>query len=135
MSASPSHDLQRAIYQLLAADPALLGEGAVIYDHPPGDASLPLILLGADRVRDASDKTMRGWLHDLGIEVFTAYQGHGQAKRLLAMIEAALDGAVLGLNGAGVLWLRFQAAETFMGADDPGMRGRMRLQARTVAFD
>ena len=134
MSASPSYDLQRALFQILAADPVLLGEGAVIYDHPADDGTLPLILLGADRVRDASDTTMRGWRHDLTIEVFTAYRGHAQAKRLLAMVEAALHGAVLGLNGAGALWLRFQGAETFMAPEDPGMRGRMRLQARTVAL-
>jgi len=114
MSYGSAAALQAAVYQRLIADAALQAlVGDAIYDAvPPGTATGTYVSLGPEDVRDASDKTGDGAMHDFVVSVVTDEAGFATAKAVAAAVSDALVDAPLVLaRGALVaLWfLRGQA--------------------------
>lgn len=112
MSYGVSAALQAAIYQALAADPALVAlVGGAIYDVVPA-GTLPgtYVSLGPEDVRDRSDKTGRGSDHRLTVSVVTEAAGFQQAKAVAGVIADALDGAAPPLSRGRIVTLRFLRA-------------------------
>lgn len=113
MSYAMSAALQSAIFTALASDTVLaelVGDG--IYDALPTGA-LPEIFvsLGREKVRDASDQSGNGALHNLEISVITSLPGFAGAKRVAAAVSDALHGADLTLARGRLVFLRFERAE------------------------
>ena len=88
MSYGAAQALQAAVYQDLAAAPALAG--VAIYDAvPPGPAGT-FVLVGPEEVRDASDKTGQGAEHLLAISVISDAFGFQTAKAIAGAITDRL---------------------------------------------
>ncbi|KCV83503.1 hypothetical protein ATO10_02045 [Actibacterium atlanticum] len=112
MSYGATAALQAAVYQKLVAD-APLGAlvGSAIYDAVPS-GSLPetYVTLGAEDVRDRSDKTGGGALHVFTVSVISTAAGYEDAKLAAAAISDALVDADLSLSRGELVFLRFARA-------------------------
>ncbi len=113
MTFALSRALQTAIFQHLAADPALSAlVGPHVYDAmPPGPRPSLYVALGPETVRDRSDGTGRGAEHDLAIAVVTDESGFSRAKEVAAAVSDALIDADLPLSRGRLLWLLFLRAQ------------------------
>jgi hypothetical protein len=113
MSYAMSAALQSAIFSALASDSMLtdlVGDG--IYDAvPTGVLPETYVSLGREKVRDASDQSGNGALHNLEISVFTSLPGFSGAKKVAAAVSDILHGADLTLARGRLVFLRFERAE------------------------
>lgn len=113
MSYGVSSALQAAVYGQLSNDPDLTGlVGTAIYDALPSGALPPLyVVLGAEDVRDASDKTGGGALHEFTVTVVTESAGFSTAKTAAAAVSDALVDADLTLTRGALVSLNFHKAK------------------------
>jgi hypothetical protein len=121
MSYAMSAALQTAIYQRLIGDPTLTGlVGSAIFDAlPAGDVPPLYVTLGPETVRDQSDKTGAGALHELSILVVTQSAGFTQAKEAAAAVSDALVDAELSLTRGSLVSLNFlKASAARVGSGD-----------------
>ncbi|WP_333713722.1 DUF3168 domain-containing protein [Yoonia sp.] len=112
MSYAVAAALQTAIYDRLTGDAAVGGlVGDAVYDALP-DGALPAlyVILGAEDVRDASDKTGGGAEHRLVISVVTERAGFAAAKAVAAAVSDALVDADLTLTRGRLVALHFVKA-------------------------
>jgi hypothetical protein len=112
MSYAAAGALQAAVFAHLTSHAPLTALiGSAIYDALPG-GSLPALyaVLGAEGVRDRSDKTGAGADHDLTISVVTATSGFASAKAAAALICDRLIDAPLTLTRGRLVGLSFQRA-------------------------
>ena len=112
MSYAMAAALQEAVFGALASDPTLVGfVGADIYDAlPPGPLPSIYVMLGAENVRDRSDRTGAGALHELTISVVTDSAGFQSAKQAGAAICDVLDEPALVLSRGRLVGLSFLKA-------------------------
>ncbi len=123
MSYALSSALQSAVYDLLRADPALgLVIGPHVYDALPS-ASVPAtyVLLGPERVRDASDQTEQGAVHDFVVSVVSTASGFAEAKQAAAAICDCLAASQPTLSRGYLTGLSFLKAEATR-SDTSGVR-------------
>ncbi|MCK0094217.1 DUF3168 domain-containing protein [Yoonia sp. F2084L] len=113
MSYGVAAALQRAVFQRLRADSALDAlVGVHIYDALPTGALPPLyVVLGAEDVRDASDKTGAGAWHQFTVTVVTQSAGFATAKAAAAAVSDALIDAPLALDRGSLVSLHFLKAK------------------------
>lgn len=112
MSYAVSAALQVALFDRLRADPAVQAVvGDAVYDALP-EGPLPelYVVIGAEDVRDASDKTGRGAEHRLLISVVTQRAGFAMAKQAAAAVSDALIDAPMPLARGALVALRFVKA-------------------------
>ncbi|WP_428410013.1 DUF3168 domain-containing protein [Hyphococcus sp.] len=128
-------ELQKAVYQALAADAAIkaeVGEPARIFDDPPPDAIFPYLTLGEARATDW--KGVDGGLeHDLRLYVFSRYAGRREVKRILSAVYDALHEAALTLSGHDLVNIRFVFADAFRRTDGETYQGVARFRAVTMS--
>ncbi|PID37131.1 MAG: hypothetical protein CR993_01700 [Rhodobacterales bacterium] len=112
MSYGVSVALQQAVFQHLAADAALGALiGGAIYDAvPPGIIAGTYVALGPEDVREASDVTGHGALHEITISVVTDAAGFTAAKAVAAAVSDALVDATLPLSRGTLVYLNFHRA-------------------------
>lgn len=113
MSYGVSAALQAAVYQALTNDAGLnaMLNGAV-YDALPAGVLPPLyVILGSEDVKDASDKTGGGALHEFTVTVVTESAGFASAKVAAAAVSDALVGASLPLTRGTLVALNFYKAK------------------------
>ncbi|HGG06640.1 MAG TPA: DUF3168 domain-containing protein [Aliiroseovarius sp.] len=112
MSYGVSAALQQAVYQRLQADSALTAlVGSAIYDAaPPGIVSGTYVSLGPEDVRDRSDGTGHGALHQITVSVVTDEAGFNGAKQVAAAVGDALMDATLILSRGSLVYLNFYRA-------------------------
>lgn len=113
MSYGVSAALQVAVYQALTNDAGLnaMLNGAV-YDALPAGVLPPLyVILGSEDVKDASDKTGGGALHEFTVTVVTESAGFASAKVAAAAVSDALVGASLPLTRGTLVALNFYKAK------------------------
>lgn len=112
MSYAVAAALQTAIYDRLTGDSAVAAlVGEAVYDALPGGALPALyVVLGAEDVRDASDKTGGGAEHRLVISIVTERAGFATAKAVAAAVSDALVDADLLLSRGRLVALHFAKA-------------------------
>jgi hypothetical protein len=134
MSYSGGAALQRAVFQQLAGDAQVQAlAGGHVYDAiPPGVVPQLYVALGPERVRDASDASGAGAVHDFDISVVSEASGFLGAKALAAAVSDALqDVALVPDRGRLVgLWFRGAKARHVDGARriDLSYRARVELE-------
>ena len=113
MSYGVASALQAAVYECLSQDAALSNlVGSAIYDALPAGSLPPLyVVLGAEDVRDASDKTGGGALHEFTVTVVTESAGFSTAKTAAAAVSDALVDADLTLTRGALVSLNFYKAK------------------------
>ena len=126
-------ELQKAVYQTLAADAALqaeIGDPARIFDDPPPDALFPYLTLGEARATDW--KGVEGGLeHDVKLYVFSRYAGRREVKRILGAVYDALHEEALTVAGHDFINIRFVFADAFRRSDGETYQGVARFRAVT----
>lgn len=112
MSYAVAAALQSALYDRLSGDPDLISlVGDAVYDALP-DGALPAlyVVMGAEDVRDASDKTGHGAEHRFVISVVTERAGFATAKAVAAAVSDTLVDAPLVLSRGRLVALNFAKA-------------------------
>lgn len=99
MSYGVSLALQRAVFAALEADAGVqaLVPGRIFDAAPSGPVPELYVTLGPEKVRDRSDSTGAGALHDLQISVIGGPEGFAAAKQ----VAVAVTDALTGVSGAG----------------------------------
>jgi len=112
MSYAVSAALQSAVYQQLFTDPALVAlVGTNVFDALPSGTMPPLyVALGPEVVKDQSDKTGAGALHEMVISVVTSVAGFAQAKTAAAAVSDALVNVNLVLSRGTLVSMAFYKA-------------------------
>ncbi|SLN59786.1 DUF3168 domain-containing protein [Pseudooctadecabacter jejudonensis] len=113
MSYGVSAALQSAVYQALINDTAL---GAVVGDHvydalPSGSLPPLYVALGPEQVKDLSDKTGAGAMHQFTISVVTDTAGFATAKQAAGAVSDVLVDADLTLTRGQLIALNFYRAK------------------------
>ncbi|MGX9354128.1 DUF3168 domain-containing protein [Roseobacteraceae bacterium S113] len=132
MSYAISAALQEAMYQKLVTDADVTAAvGAAIYDAvPSGTLPALYITLGAETVRDASDKTALGARHDLILSVVSESAGFQQAKVAAAAVSDALVRQPMNLARGRLVNIRFLRAVAKRGNNGSQRRIDMTFRAR-----
>ncbi|GJL92775.1 DUF3168 domain-containing protein [Hyphococcus sp.] len=128
-------ELQKAVYQVLAADAALqaeIGDPPRIFDDPPPDAVFPYLTLGESRASDWNG-VEGGLEHEVKLYVFSRYAGRREVKRILNAVYDALHEAPLTLAGHDLINIRFVFADAFRRSDGETYQGVARFRAVTQA--
>ena len=134
MSALLSDVLQSAIYQRLSID-APLGAivGVHIYDAmPAGPVPDLYVLLGEEAVKDASDKSGVGAVHDVLIAVMSTADSFLTLKEAAAAIWQSLTASELILSEgrvAGLWFLGSGAKRSNSGQRKVDLKFRVRVEA------
>ena len=112
MSYGGAAALQAAVYGALVADPqvASLSGGAVHDALPPGPVPPLYVSLGPESVRDASDKTGAGAVHEFPVTIVSLGPGFAGAKALAVAVSDALSGAALVMARGHLVRLDFLRA-------------------------
>ena len=113
MSYAIAAALQEAVYdRLLDHTPLRDLVGDAIYDALPSGRLPPVyVVLGAEDVRDASDKTGGGATHQFTVSVLTERAGFATAKAAGAAVSDALVDAPLTLERGSLVSLNFYKAK------------------------
>ncbi len=129
MTYALSAPLQAAVYQALLADAGVSDlVGTEIYDALPAGAMPPMyVLLGDEKVKDASDGTGQGAWHDFTVSVVSEAAGFSGAKEVAGAVSTALVDAPLTLSSGRLAGLRFVKARA---AREPGGLRRINLTFR-----
>jgi uncharacterized protein DUF3168 len=126
-------ELQRAIYQRLAADPALqaeIGNPARIYDDAPPEAVFPYLIVGEARASDWNGVD-GGMEHDVKLYAFSRYAGRREVKRIMGAVYDTLHEAALTLSGHQLINIRFVFGDVFRRQDSETYQGVVRFRAVT----
>ena len=135
MSYAFSAALQQAVFERLSGDAALAGVVEChVYDAPPqGRVPALYVLLGPERVRDRSDASADGAVHDLTVTVAGSGDGFRAAKDAAAAVSAALLSGGMSLPQGRLVALRFTQARARRGARGRGRRIDLTFRARVEA--
>jgi hypothetical protein len=131
--ASAGWELQKAVHAALAADVALttLLGGPAIHDAAPQPAAYPFIVIDQAQIRDWSTGTEPGAEHMLMLHVWSRHAGKREAHAIADAVRAALDGAMLSVEGHALVNLRHQYSELKRDEDGETQHGVLRFRAVT----
>jgi uncharacterized protein DUF3168 len=112
MSYGMTAALQAAVYGVLNADAGLAAiVGPAVYDAmPPGPQPEIYVTLGPEKVRDKSDGSEGGALHEFSVSVVTKGAGFHLAKQAAAAVSDAVLAAPLSLSRGRVSRIHFYRA-------------------------
>ena len=121
--------VQAFIYDRLAGDAALASlVGTAIYDTPPSDSPPDIsVLIGAEEVLDASDKTGSAQIHRAEIEIVARTSGFAAAKDVAAAVRSSLEGASGAAGNGMISRVQFRRAQSLRDTTDGLRRVRMRF--------
>jgi hypothetical protein len=121
-------ELQKAVYQELSQDSALMASLTGIYDFVPANAVYPYLTLGEAVLRDWSSTTTAGVAVSLTVRVFSREGGRKQAATVMDRVHALLHRGSLSVAGHNTVLCRFEAAETRLEDDGATYQGIMRFR-------
>ncbi len=133
MSYGPSAALQTAVFGALSGDAGLaLLIGTAIYDAEPAGALPPsYVTLGAERVKDRSDGTGGGAVHEFDVVIVTEADGFQVAKTIAAAVSDVLVDADLALARGRLVSLQFYKARAARVENGRVRRIDLTFRART----
>lgn len=121
--------VQSFVYGLLSADAAVTAlVGTAIYDTSPTGVLPDIsVLIGAEEVIDASDKSASARLHRIEIEVVARTSGFALAKDVAQAVKSALQGASGPAGSGQVTRVQFKRSAAFRETDEGTRRVRLRF--------
>jgi hypothetical protein len=130
---SPAWELQKAIYEALTADAALvvLLGAARIYDEVPRDAAFPYVTFGPATTRDWSTGTEAGSEHVIVLRAWSKSGGEKDVHLILEAVRKALHDAPLTLDGHHLVSLRHELSDSMRDPDGETYHGAARFRAVT----
>jgi hypothetical protein len=126
--------LQKAVYQHLSGDTALMALVEGVYDRPPQGSAYPYITLGDIAVADWSTKTTEGFETLLTLQVWSRGGGRKEAALVAERVYALLHRANLSVSGHALVFLRFAAGDIELLDDGVTYHGRLRFRALLQAL-
>lgn len=132
---SSALELQKAVFAVLNADPALtglLGENA-IHDHAPAHLAFPYVTFGRTSAFDWSTGTEDGSEHLFTLHVWSKAKGKSQAMEIVDAIHRVLHDAQLAMTGHRLVNLREEFQEVRYDEDQAVHHGVVRYRAVTEA--
>ena len=132
MSYGVAFALQSAVFAAVSGDSVVQALiGSQVYDAVP-QGSLPqtYVVIGEERVRDRSDVSARGALHDFTVSVFSDAAGFAAAKQVAAAVSDRLVDADLALARGHLVSLGFVKARAVRGKSPDGRRIDLSFRAR-----
>ena len=110
---------------------ALMDDPPPVYDRVPPDAQLPYIAFGDWKVDENDADDARIDSHAVMIDVWSSYAGLKQVKAIAVVIEAALHGASLTLDGQALIDLSYVASVFSQDQKEQVSRATLRFRALT----
>ncbi len=135
MSYGGSAALQAAVYDALSTDASLAGlvDGAIFDAEPSGNLPNAYVSLGPEQVRDRSDKTGGGALHEFIISVVSEAPGFAAAKEIAVAVGDVLVDASMNLSRGELVSLNFYKAKA--ARIEKGKKRRIDLTFRARVSD
>ena len=110
---------------------AMMGAPPAVYDRAPPGAQLPYIAFGDWRVTESDTDDARIDSHAVMIDVWSSYAGLKQAKAIAIVVETALHGATLVLDGCALIDLSYVASVFSQDPKEQISRATLRFRALT----
>lgn len=131
--ASVGLELQKAIYQALRSDAALVAllGGAKVYDDVPQGAEFPYLTFGQSSARDWSTGTEAGHEHVLTLHVWSRAAGRRQIHAIMGTVETVLHDKSLALSGHRLINMRHEFSDARRDPDGDTYHGVVRYRAVT----
>ena len=131
--ASAGLELQKAIYQRLKSDAALVSllGGAKIYDDAPQRTEFPYVTFGRSSLRDWSTGTEGGNEHVVTLHVWSRTAGRKQVHEIMGAIEGLLHDQALALSGWRLVNMRHENSDARRDPDGETYHGTVRYRAVT----
>lgn len=127
------YPLQKAIFQALNGDTALLSMVGGIYDRPAQGVAFPYITFAGWEGGDWSSATTSGMAFELVLEIWSREGGHKQAARIMERVHTLLHDANPAVEGQTLVMLRFGGSSIELEEDGCTYRGVVRLKALVQA--
>lgn len=129
MSGFSHFPLQKAIYELLTGETALMSLVTGVFDKVPENTSFPYIMLGDITSSDWSSKTTLGMECVALLTIFSRKGGRQQATEIMECIQTLLHDADIVVNDHELVMMRFISSNILLEADGETYRGSMRYKA------
>lgn len=112
MSYGVAAALQKAVYEILVADPTVTSLiGSQVFDTlPTGQVPGTYVALGPEEVVDRSSITGPGAIHRIVVSVISEAEGFAAVKTVAAAVSDALNGAEPTLERGHLVGLWFERA-------------------------
>ncbi|WP_286828747.1 MULTISPECIES: DUF3168 domain-containing protein [Kordiimonas] len=132
MTAFAAHQLQQAVFALLAADTGLKARVTGVYDEPLFGARPPYVAFGETQLRDTGVKGRDGVTVSFDVIVWSAEPSQMEAKELMAQVDALLSGASPDVPGHELVDIKLGSASVITQFSEAGSlyRGRLNYSAR-----
>jgi len=129
----PSWALQKAVYEVLNADGALMAmlAGDGIYDVPPQSASYPYLVLGQVTSTDRAIPIDEGSELRIVLSVWSRNEGKKEVLEISARVIDLLHDAALTLTNHTLINLRLVSQETAVARDRRSVATQLRFRAVT----
>jgi hypothetical protein len=121
--------LQKAIYQRLIADTALMALIVGVYDRPSHNTNFPYVTLGESSISDWSTKTTTGLDQKVILHVWSREGGRTQAATIMERIFALLHEVNFSVVGQTLVLIRFLSSSILLEDDGGTYQGVMRFHA------
>jgi hypothetical protein len=96
---SAESQLQKAVYNALTANSALMAVISGVYDWVPETAAYPLVSIGSGRSIPFDTCTSNGQEHVIEVHVWSQKQGRKEAKDVQSLVYNVLHKAALSVTG------------------------------------
>ena len=132
MSVKAELALRSAIRTAALADATLAGAvNSSFFDGAPKDALFPFVAFGDVVLRDWSTGSDAGLEHQFTLDIWSSQPGNGETLKIADQILDFLGRAVLQLQGAQLIDLRFVSFEARRESNGRYAKGRLRFRAIT----
>ena len=132
MSVKAELALRSAIRTAALADATLAGAvNSSFFDGAPKDALFPFVAFGDVVLRDWSTGSDAGLEHQFTLDIWSSQPGNGETLKIADQILDFLGRAVLQLQGAQLIDLRFVSCEARRESNGRYAKGRLRFRAIT----
>lgn len=121
--------LQKALYEQLTEDTALMALVSDVYDRPLEEAVFPYVTLGDSVVADVSNLAISGSEHQLSVHVWSREGGKKQAAIIMNAVYQALHEVALDVEGYEMLAIRCTSSSLLLEHDGITYHGTLRFRA------
>jgi hypothetical protein len=122
-------DLQKALYETLSADAALMALVGGVYDHVPQGANFAYVVIGDDTATEFDDDREAGFDAEATIHTWgRAHRGRKEVKEIQREIYRVLHRNLLPVDNAHTVETFVEWTDSFLDADGITYHGVQRVR-------
>lgn len=122
------YEIQKAIYEKLIGNSALMAIISGVFDHVPQVTTYPFVSIGAASSADFSNISKNITDYLLNIDIWSREKGRRQAVQIMDMIYALLHNGSIVVAGQIVVSLRVLSTAIELENDGVTYHGKIRLK-------